>query len=155
TNRLQPDALIADSVCMGCDFNQPGKTCDRRMNWSWKGVYLPAKANEIGMIRNQLYSETFSSGPYKGPSRTWWELSETEQSAFLRKRVSEYSRKVYKRVHEIKVSERESIICQRENPFYINTVKAFRDRRYEYKGLHKTWKNIMTEGSHSADEAKK
>jgi DNA polymerase elongation subunit (family B) len=27
----------------------------------------------------------------------------------------------------------------RENPFYVNTVRAFRDRRYEYKLLTKEW----------------
>jgi DNA polymerase elongation subunit (family B) len=31
------------------------------------------------------------------------------------------------------------VTCQRENPFYIDTVKAFRDRRYEYKKLNKDW----------------
>ena len=28
-------------------------------------------------------------------------------------------------------------ICQRENSFYVDTVRAFRDRRYEFKGLLK------------------
>lgn len=32
---------------------------------------------------------------------------------------------------------REAGICQRENSFYVDTVRAFRDRRYEYKGLNK------------------
>ena len=27
----------------------------------------------------------------------------------------------------------------RENSFYIDTVRSFRDRRYEYKGLNKKW----------------
>ena len=48
-------------------------------------------------------------------------------------------RNVYKKVKDTKVENREAIICQRENPFYIDTVRRFRDRRYEYKGLHKTW----------------
>lgn len=30
--------------------------------------------------------------------------------------------------------ERESSICMRENSFYVDTVRAFRDRRYIYKG---------------------
>ena len=30
-------------------------------------------------------------------------------------------------------------MCQRENPFYVDTVRAFRDRRYEYKVLLKDW----------------
>lgn len=28
-------------------------------------------------------------------------------------------------------------MCQRENSFYVDTVRAFRDRRYEFKGLTK------------------
>lgn len=36
-----------------------------------------------------------------------------------------------------KVEEKNATVCQRENPFYVNTVLAFRDRRYDYKGLTK------------------
>ena len=32
---------------------------------------------------------------------------------------------------------RNTMICQRENSFYVDTVRAFRDRRYEFKGLLK------------------
>ena len=34
-------------------------------------------------------------------------------------------------------------ICMRENDFYVATVRAFRDRRYEYKGLNKAWKGKL------------
>lgn len=45
---------------------------------------------------------------------------------------------VYKRVLDKPVVEKRTAgICQRENAFYIDTVCAFRDRRYEYKGLNK------------------
>ncbi len=44
---------------------------------------------------------------------------------------------VYKRVKDSVTCEKEAVICQRENPFYVNTVMAFRDRRYDYKGLTK------------------
>jgi DNA polymerase epsilon subunit 1 len=50
---------------------------------------------------------------------------------------------VYRKVHETKVIEKESIVCQRENPFYVDTVRTFRDRRYEYKGLLKQWKGTL------------
>jgi DNA polymerase epsilon subunit 1 len=50
---------------------------------------------------------------------------------------------VYRKTKETTVVEREAIICQRENPFYIDTVRAFRDRRYTYKGLHKDWKKKL------------
>lgn len=43
--------------------------------------------------------------------------------------------------------DRESTVCQRENSFYVDTVRAFRDRRYEYKGLLKVsphmWANQL------------
>ncbi|CAO3684825.1 unnamed protein product [Umbelopsis vinacea] len=143
TNRLQPDAMIDESMCASCDFNRPGKTCDRRMTWSWRGEFFPAKRNEYNMIKNQLSIETFPARRQGDPARPWHQLSETEQSTLLQKRLSEYCRKVYRKVHETRIVERESIICQRENPFYIETVKAFRDRRYEYKGLHKTWKKNL------------
>ncbi len=38
---------------------------------------------------------------------------------------------------------REAGICMRENDFYVGTVRAFRDRRYEYKGLNKSWKGKL------------
>lgn len=48
---------------------------------------------------------------------------------------------VYKRVLDKPITEKRTAgICQRENAFYIDTVKAFRDRRYEYKGLGKVRK---------------
>lgn len=160
TNRLQPDAMIDDSTCATCEFNLPGKTCDRRLTWSWRGEYFPAKRNEYNMIQNQLTTETFPPAKPKGPPRTWHQLTEKEQSALLRKRLTDYCKKVYKKVRETETIERESIICQRENPFYIETVRAFRDRRYEYKGLHKKWKQnldkAISEGAVTKiDEAKK
>ncbi|CEI95841.1 Putative DNA polymerase [Rhizopus microsporus] len=145
TNRLQPDAMIDDSMCATCDFNKPDKNCDRRMKWLWRGEFTPAKRNEYKMIENQLSQETFPAKYPDQPPRPWHALSDTEKSTLLRARLKDYSRKVYNRVKETKTIERESIICQRENPFYIETVRAFRDRRYEYKGLHKTWKGKLDE----------
>ena len=37
----------------------------------------------------------------------------------------------------------------RENPFYVDTVRAFRDRRYEYKGLLKKWQGSLREAMKS------
>jgi len=33
---------------------------------------------------------------------------------------------VYKKYHQEKIEEKEAVICQRENPFYVDTVRAFR-----------------------------
>ena len=49
----------------------------------------------------------------------------------------EYCRKAYKKTKITKQEERNTTICQRENSFYVDTVRAFRDRRYEFKGLLK------------------
>ncbi|KAF9208588.1 DNA polymerase epsilon catalytic subunit [Haplosporangium sp. Z 27] len=150
-NYEEPDSIIEESTCAACDFNKVGKECDRRMTWSWRGEYFPAKKNEYNMIRNQLESERFPGKKSWDEPRTFHSLSEAEQAALITKRIAEYSRKVYRKTHETKVMEREAIVCQRENPFYVDTVKAFRDRRYEYKGLHKTWKGKTESAIKSGD----
>ncbi|KAI0343807.1 DUF1744-domain-containing protein [Trametopsis cervina] len=161
SNRLQPDSVVDESVCAVCDYNRPGKTCDRRMTWAWRGEFFPARRDEFNMIKHALNQESF---PPKKPGmgqRKFVDLTDAEQTALLHKRLGDYSRKVYKKIKDTKVENRESIICQRENPFYIDTVRRFRDRRYEYKGLHKTWKknfdSVVSEGRSIAevDEAKK
>ncbi|KAL5628387.1 hypothetical protein BROUX41_003135 [Berkeleyomyces rouxiae] len=140
TNRLQPDSMVQESDCAACDFNRPGKTCDRRLPWSWRGEYIPAKRDEYNMIRNTLEGEKFPPRRPGLPMRSFQELSLDEQAALIRKRLQLYSQKIYHKIHESKTIVREAIICQRENPFYINTVRDFRDRRYDYKGKTKVWK---------------
>ncbi|RDW77291.1 DNA polymerase epsilon [Coleophoma cylindrospora] len=140
TNRLQPDSMIEESDCAACDFNRPGKTCDRRLPWAWRGEYLPAKRDEYNMIRNSLENERFPGKWPNSPTKSFQELSAEEQASLIRKRLQIYSQKIYHKIHDSKTIEREAIICQRENPFYIDTVKDFRDRRYDYKGQHKVWK---------------
>lgn len=140
TNRLQPDSMITESDCAACDFNRPGKTCDRRLPWAWRGEYLPAKRDEYNMIRNALENEKFPGRFPNSPMRTFQELSADERANLVRKRLQLYSQKVYHKIHDSTTIVREAIICQRENPFYINTVRDFRDRRYDYKGKAKVWK---------------
>lgn len=140
SNRLQPDSMITEADCAACDFNRPGKTCDRRMPWSWRGEYFPAKADEYNMIKASLQNELYPGYHAHSPKRTWDDLSKSDQATFLKKRLSDYCRKVYHKMHETETVEREAIVCQRENPFYVDTVKSFRDRRYEYKGKQKVWK---------------
>jgi len=159
TNRLQPDAIVDESTCAGCDFNEgPDSECQRRLEWLWRGEYYPAKKNEIQMITNQLRSETFGKGIES--QKSFSTLTEEEQNLLVKKRASEYSRKVYSKVHESRTLEKEAIVCQRENPFYIDTVRTFRDRRYVYKASHKEWKGkldsaLLDEDLVAADEARK
>lgn len=67
-------------------------------------------------------------GRHPGELRRFHELPYAEQTSLLHKRLGDYSRKVYKKSLVTRVQERESVICMRENPFYINTVRDFRDR---------------------------
>lgn len=161
SNRLQPDSVVDEATCAVCDYNRPGKTCDRKLTWAWRGEFFPAHRDEYNMIRHALNQESFPPKKPGWSQRRFTDLSEAEQTALMHKRLGDYSRKVYKKTKDTKVEERESIICQRENPFYVDTVRTFRDRRYEYKGLHKTWKKnldkVVAEGKSIAevDEAKK
>lgn len=50
---------------------------------------------------------------------------------------TDYCHKAYKKVRMSRQEIRNTMICQRENSFYVDTVRAFRDRRYEFKGLLK------------------
>lgn len=143
SNRLQPDSVVDEAMCAVCDHNRPGKTCDRRMTWAWRGEFFPAKRDEFNMVKFALNKEMFPPKFPNGPKRRYVDLAPSEQTALLHKRLGDYSRKVYKKTKETEVVVKEAIICQRENPFYIDTVRSFRDRRYEYKGLHKTWKKNL------------
>ena len=76
-------------------------------------------------------------------------------SAELLTCVSPHCLQVYKRVLDKPVCEtREAGICMRENDFYVGTVRAFRDRRYEYKGLNKKWKGKLDEARVSGQPSK-
>ncbi|KAI9739725.1 MAG: DNA polymerase epsilon catalytic subunit [Cirrosporium novae-zelandiae] len=161
TNRLQPDSMVQESDCAACDFNRPGKTCDRRLPWAWRGEFLPAKRDEYNMIRHALSNERFPGKFPNSPAQSFQDLSTEQQAKLVKQRLQDYSKKIYHKIHDAKTIEREAIICQRENPFYVNTVRDFRDRRYDFKGKQKVWKgnvsSLKSSGASNAEieEAKK
>lgn len=161
TNRLQPDSMKTEKDCASCDFNRPGKRCDRRLKWAWRGEYYPAKMDEYNMIKRALQNEMFPNKNKMSKKKllTFDELSYADQVAQIKKRLTDYCKKVYSRAKVSEVVEREAIVCQRENPFYANTVRSFRDRRYEFKGLAKQWKQKLSaldkSDNQGRDEAKK
>ena len=71
-----------------------------------------------------------------GAPRAFHQLTKEERATAEKKRLSEYCRKAYKKTHITKMEERHTTVCQMENSFYVDTVRAFRDRRYTYKGLY-------------------
>jgi DNA polymerase epsilon subunit 1 len=156
TNRLQPTAIVSEEMCAACDFNRPENNwfvqqqqqqqlshfltlssflfSKRNMAWTWRGEYLPANRSEYDLIRLQLESEKFPDPKNKEKMLGYYELSPEAQQEKLKTRLKDYSKKVYKVTYETTEEERQSTVCMRENPFYVDTVKAFRDRRYIYKG---------------------
>lgn len=126
---------------------------------------VPASRSEFHRIQQQLESEKFPPFFPNGPPRAFHTLNREEQAKHEKKRlagtpagslvskrsefmvaraqsnsslfVSDYCKKAYKKTHVTRLEQRVTTICQRENSFYVDTVRAFRDRRYEFKGLHK------------------
>jgi DNA polymerase epsilon subunit 1 len=69
----------------------------------------------------------------------------------LKQRLKDYCRRVYKKNHVTVTEEREDTVCMRENSFYIDTVRLFRDRRYEYKADWTTWKAKLAKAQADKD----
>ncbi|RCN31046.1 b, exonuclease domain protein, DNA polymerase family, partial [Ancylostoma caninum] len=140
TNRLQPCAMVNEETCMACTYNRPDAKCKRVMNWEWRGELTPATRGELQQIIQQLEGETFGK-----PPKAFHQLERAERQSIEKKRVQDYCRRVYGRTHLTRLEMRQTMICQRENAFYVDTVKAFRDRRYEYKELLKKAKGSLDE----------
>ncbi|XP_032807748.1 DNA polymerase epsilon catalytic subunit A [Petromyzon marinus] len=153
TNRLQPSAMVDEATCAACDFNKPGASCQRRMAWQWRGEFMPATRSEFHRIQQQLESEKFPSMFPGGPPRAFHTLSREDQAKYEKKRLADYCHKAYKKVRVTRMEERMTTVCQRENSFYVDTVRAFRDRRYDFKGLHKVWKRKLGSAADSGDAA--
>ncbi|KAI9217507.1 hypothetical protein BC828DRAFT_408441 [Blastocladiella britannica] len=140
TNRLQPDAMVEAVDCAACDYNDPGNGCKRDLEWRWRGEYFPATRGDTNRVRTQLHKEP-----------AFLALKPDMQQAAFLKRMAEFSRKNYKRIHETTIETKTSTVCQRENPFYIDTVQQFRDRRYEYKAKLKEWKGKLSTAEAQGD----
>ena len=189
TNRLQPSAVVDAATCAACDHNRPDSSCQRVMDWVWRGDFSPANRNETAAIRSSLVYERFaptvsapststgksfynkgkktagSSSSSSSSSSSKWssssknssdastedlvpfmQLPAKQQQSIFKKRLNEFTRKTYKKTHNVQSEKRTATVCMRENPFYVDTVRAFRDRRYEYKGSLKRWQGKLKEG---------
>lgn len=54
-------------------------------------------------------------------------------------------------MHETRTETKTDTVCMRENPFYVDTVRDFRDRRYDFKRLVKTWGDKMRTAQKAGD----
>lgn len=80
--------------CSACDFNKPGKTCLRKMQWVWRGETYPATANEYFQLKNQLASEMVEPETVGGPRRSFDQLPREKQAELLQKRLQKYCQTV-------------------------------------------------------------
>jgi len=140
-------------------------SCLRKMDWVWRGEAYAAGRAEIGALRAQLEAEPVpgrevlraraadrSNGGDGRPGRggdldidpdgpaSFLDLPQAERDARLKTRLKNFCQKVYKRVLDRPWEEtRTAGVCMREDSFYVDTVRAFRDRRYVYKRETKEW----------------
>ncbi|CAK8688654.1 unnamed protein product [Clavelina lepadiformis] len=153
TNRLQPSAMVDEATCAACDFNKPGATCQRSMSWMWRGEFLPASRSEFHRIQQQLENERFPNPDKSNEPLSFHELSKEEQANQEKKRLQEYCRRAYKKTKVKRLEERYTTVCQRENSFYVDTVRMFRDRRYQFKAALKKAKRQVADAVASGDAA--
>lgn len=133
TNKLQPIAIVdPNTTCASCDFStiKEAQVCQRIMEWDWRGSYYPLDFSEYLMIKNQTISQI-------GADRWTHTLSESEKAKLLHERLEMYSKSQYKLKQKTEELRRKTIVCQRENSFFIDTVRKFRDRRYRFKNEQK------------------
>ncbi|OWZ18951.1 DNA polymerase epsilon catalytic subunit [Phytophthora megakarya] len=175
TNRLQPCAIVNEADCAACTFNtecgraaikEKDSSCQRDMDWVWRGDFYPANRPEYYSIKTQIEYENFplekrggmtNMEPGKGHNRgaqstvPFAQLPKDKQEQLLKQRFKSYCSSVYKKIKVTEEQKRSATVCMRENPFYVNTVRAFRDRRYEYKGLTKVWKKKVSQAAEAKD----
>lgn len=92
-----------------------------------------------------MQMEKFPSEEEGAPPMLGRDLPADRKNTLLTDRIKRYAQRVYKRVSaKPETAVKVAGVCQRENGFYVDTVLAFRDRRYEYKGLVKKWKKALS-----------
>jgi DNA polymerase epsilon subunit 1 len=111
TNRPQPSATITESDSVACEFNKPDEQCMRKMDWLWRGEYLPASNVFNSNWKLNDIHRCFQTGR----PEPFYELSREDQAAYEKLHLTDYHRKAYKKT---KVTKLETTICQIENSLY-------------------------------------
>lgn len=146
-------ASISDAGKINFKHNNDGinfKHNNNRMNngWNYKSNinYGKYKSEENGFRKGNAFandkrspgsfdsSKDAASLPKKVPYAS---LPLARQEDLLKERVIEYSKKIYKKAKKVETRVEELTICQREVPFYVETVRKFRDQRNAIKALYK------------------
>lgn len=75
----------------------------------------------------------------------------TTSTVNLKQALKTYAQKNYKIIHKNVVEYKEDTVCMRENPFYVDTIRDFRDTRYKNKGLASYHFKQLAKGDTSTD----
>ncbi|MCQ2815864.1 MAG: DUF1744 domain-containing protein, partial [archaeon] len=148
TNRLQPTSMVNEQICSSCIHNKQDSFCKRYMQWSWRGEMFPLTRSEYENLKKQFEFELLNAA---GDANDLETLNVEDHRTNFIKRIKGYCSKVYKQIHVKKVELKEGAVCLRENSFYVDTIRDFRDRRYEFKGLVKKWRAKKEEAMQKGD----
>ena len=103
-----------------------------------KRTYYDRNNDKRGKVPNVVMPKNPSKSEY-----LFTELHPEVQKALLKKRITEYCKRGHKKLHTSQEVRKTSTVCMRENSFYVDTVRLFRDRRYEYKAQTRQWKKVL------------
>ena len=120
------------------------------MKWTWRGDFSPAGQSEYNATKRQLTYEKVLD-PRDQQQKNFTELSEKDRAKLMKARLKLYSNGVYKKTKVTREEERVDTVCMRENSFYVETVKTFRDRRYEFKKETKKYKGKKADAEKAGD----
>ncbi|KAK7250794.1 hypothetical protein RIF29_33473 [Crotalaria pallida] len=70
----KPPSIVTDEVCTACDFNRPGKTCLRKLEWVWRGETFMAKKIDYYHVKKQIESEFVDGADDERPSKSFLDL---------------------------------------------------------------------------------
>jgi len=156
SNRLQPSAIVSKEFCNACSYNDPANKCKKDMDWKWRGELYMATRADVRAIMNEMEDEKRKYNHKDRDSQqtvraTWKELTQKEQTHEITKAVREFSQKAYRRVKSSYYEDKRDTVCQRENSFYVDTVRNFRDRRYMFKRAVKEWNKKLEKAQEAGD----
>ncbi|CAA9989020.1 DNA polymerase epsilon, catalytic subunit a, putative [Plasmodium knowlesi strain H] len=155
SHRLQPNAIVTQDHCFNCSFYKQRHLCQKQMVWKRKLEISPIDYGHVLSLMQDLKTRLFypqksyfkmnnkeesdsstnenSADVPLSKKKSWNELTEKQQHDELMIVIKECSQRVFKKTKVAKEVDASSLVCQRENPFYVDTVRTFRDRRYVYK----------------------
>lgn len=144
TNRIQPAAVVTLDTCAKCVFNDSEfePSCQRRMEWQHQGKHLSATKHVLKRIEanSEVYDPNFKS------------LNKEEKSEYIMDHGKKASRRAHGKVHSVIQDTRKEIVCQRENSFYVDTVREFRDHRYQFKDKCKRAKCELSDAKQAGSD---